>query len=97
MILTIYVLSYTTNNFAVKEWALMRYKAATGNKPERLVSGSDDFTMFIWEPSESKKPIARLTGHQKLVNHVSFSPNGNLFASASFDNSVRLWDGLTGR
>ncbi|CAG8462805.1 6138_t:CDS:10 [Diversispora eburnea] len=80
-----------------KEWALTRYKAATGNKPERLVSGSDDFTMFIWEPSESKKPIARLTGHQKLVNHVSFSPNGNMFASASFDNSVKLWDGLTGR
>ncbi|RHZ47531.1 hypothetical protein Glove_578g34 [Diversispora epigaea] len=80
-----------------KEWALTRYKAATGNKPERLVSGSDDFTMFIWEPSESKKPIARLTGHQKLVNHASFSPNGNMFASASFDNSVKLWDGLTGR
>ncbi|CAG8773238.1 19486_t:CDS:1, partial [Racocetra fulgida] len=55
---------------------LERYKAATGNKPERLVSGSDDFTMFLWEPSESKKAIARLTGHQKLVNYTSFSPDG---------------------
>src|ERR1051325_1902879 len=80
-----------------QEWALARYKAAVCNKPERLVSGSDDFTMFFWEPSTSKKSIARLTGHQKLVNHVSFSPDGHLFASASFDNTVKLWDGFTGK
>ncbi|CAI2169776.1 17931_t:CDS:10 [Funneliformis geosporum] len=80
-----------------QEWALARYKAVVGNKPERLVSGSDDFTMFFWEPSTSKKSIARLTGHQKLVNHVCFSPDGHLFASASFDNSVKLWDGFTGK
>jgi ribosome assembly protein 4 len=53
--------------------------------------------MFFWEPSTSKKSIARLTGHQKLVNHVNFSPDGHLFASASFDNSVKLWDGITGK
>lgn len=27
-----------------------------------MVSGSDDFTLFLWNPSESKKHIARLTG-----------------------------------
>ncbi|CAG8491779.1 7743_t:CDS:2 [Ambispora leptoticha] len=80
-----------------KEWALARYNSAIKNKPERLVSGSDDFTLFLWEPSISKKPIARLTGHQKLVNHVCFSPDGRLIASASFDNSVKLWDGSTGK
>ncbi|KAI8867196.1 putative Angio-associated migratory cell protein [Ramicandelaber brevisporus] len=77
--------------------ALQRYEKVTLGKPERLISGSDDFTMYLWEPSESKKPITRLNGHQKLVNHVSFSPDGNLIASASFDNSVKLWDGYTGK
>ncbi|CAM0142958.1 ribosome assembly [Umbelopsis sp. WA50703] len=80
-----------------KAAALERYNAAKGNQPERLVSGSDDFTMFFWEPEANKKPLARLTGHQKLVNHVSFSPDGRLIASASFDNSVKLWDGRTGK
>uniref|UniRef100_A0A158PCF3 WD_REPEATS_REGION domain-containing protein n=1 Tax=Angiostrongylus cantonensis TaxID=6313 RepID=A0A158PCF3_ANGCA len=64
---------------------------------ERLVSGSDDFTMFLWNPSESKSAIARLTGHQQLVNQVMFSPDTRYIASASFDKSVKLWCGRTGK
>ena len=50
-------------------------KAATvqGEVVERLVSASDDFTMYLWELSKGTKPIARLMGHQKQVNHVTFS------------------------
>ena len=33
-----------------------------GGRRERLVSGSDDFTLFLWDPEESKKPLARMTG-----------------------------------
>ncbi len=50
--------------------ALERYETACGGAPERLVSGSDDFTMFLWEPSVSKKPLQRLTGHMQLINQV---------------------------
>ncbi|DBB18332.1 TPA: hypothetical protein ACH3X3_003281 [Trebouxia sp. C0006] len=53
-----------------KQAALQRYEAACGGAPERLVSGSDDFTMFLWEPSISKKPLQRLTGHMQLINQV---------------------------
>jgi ribosome assembly protein 4 len=37
---------------------------------ERLLSGSDDFTMFLWDPANTKKPITRMTGHQQLINQV---------------------------
>lgn len=61
-----------------------------------MVSGSDDFTLFLWNPVEDKKPLARLTGHQQPVNHLAFSPDGRRFASASFDKKVKVWDGRTG-
>lgn len=85
------------NREEAQAWALEQYQKFKGNKPERLVSGSDDFTMFLWEPNTSKKPIARMTGHQQLVNHVSFSPDARYIASASFDKSVKIWDGVNGK
>lgn len=63
---------------------------------ERVVTASDDFTMYLWQPLKNSKPVCRMTGHQKLVNHVQFSPDGRNIVSASFDNSIKLWDGRTG-
>lgn len=80
-----------------KALAQKRYDELKGARGERLVSGSDDFTMFLWEPEDGKKPLARMTGHQQLINQVQFSPNGLYICSASFDKSVKLWDGLTGK
>uniref|UniRef100_A0A3Q3N111 Notchless protein homolog 1 n=1 Tax=Mastacembelus armatus TaxID=205130 RepID=A0A3Q3N111_9TELE len=70
---------------------------STASAPERLVSGSDDFTLFLWNPAEDKKPLARMTGHSALVNEVLFSPDTRLLASASFDKSIKIWDGRTGK
>lgn len=93
--------SYDHNSKSLEEKqqeAVSKYKMMCDEDGgERLVSGSDDFTLFLWKPETDKKPIARMTGHQQLINHVQFSPDGRLIASASFDKSVKIWDGRTGK
>jgi len=64
---------------------------------EMLVSGSEDFTLLLWNPVITKHPILRMTGHQQPVNWVSYSPDTRIIASASFDKSVKLWHGHTGK
>lgn len=90
--------------------ALARWKAAAthdGTLVERLASASDDFTLFLWHPNlhghlssgtgvQPILPVQRLLGHQKAINHVSFSPDGRLLASASFDSSIRIWAAAAG-
>ncbi|CAD6504585.1 BgTH12-00093 [Blumeria graminis f. sp. triticale] len=74
-------------------------KAVTvqGQLIERLVSASDDFTMYLWEPLTGNKPVARMVGHQKQVNHVTFSPDGLFIASSGFDNHTKVWNGRDGK
>ncbi|KAG6856491.1 hypothetical protein H0H87_003959 [Tephrocybe sp. NHM501043] len=75
-----------------QELAKARYDKLLATTPELLISGSDDHTLFLWSPfgsNASQKPVARLTGHQRQVSHVAFSPDGRWAASAGWDGSVR--------
>ncbi|KAI9651967.1 MAG: hypothetical protein M1831_007470 [Alyxoria varia] len=80
-----------------KSAALDRFQKASrhhGQSSERLISASDDHTVFLWdvsEPTSLKKPITRLHGHLKPINHATFSADGRIIASSSFDNTVKLW------
>ncbi|ORY11224.1 F-box/WD repeat-containing protein pof1 [Clohesyomyces aquaticus] len=74
-------------------------KAATigGEIVERLATASEDCTIFLWTPLTSNKPVTRMTGHQKQINQVSFSPDGTLLASAAWDNHVKVWSARDGK
>ena len=52
-------------------------------------SGIDDY-LSLWNIANPKRNLT-LDGHTKKISCVAFSPNAHIIASASYDNSVRLW------
>lgn len=56
-----------------------------------VVSGSEDCNVYIWH-REHGTLLETLTGHTRSVNSVAWSPNYPFrIASASDDQSVRIW------
>ncbi len=56
----------------------------------RLVSGSDDKTIKVWDAATGQETLT-LTGHTHYVSSVSFSPDGTRLVSGSWDDTVKVW------
>jgi WD40 repeat protein len=65
-----------------------------------------DFSANLTKPAPEKpkppttpqiEPTFDLVGHKDTVNSVVFSPDSRFLASASSDNTVRLWEVTTGK
>ena len=63
----------------------------------RLVSGSDDYTLRLWDAATGKPIGLPLQGHTNWVISVAFSPDGRRIVSVSSDNTLRLWDAASGQ
>ena len=46
---------------------------------------------------ETGKELATLRGHEEPVRSVAFSPDGRRLATASADDTAKIWDDETGR
>ncbi|KIN97760.1 hypothetical protein M404DRAFT_159515, partial [Pisolithus tinctorius Marx 270] len=62
----------------------------------KIVSGSDDDTVRVWDAERGVQIGSPLEGHTKSVTSVAFSPDGKRIVSGSGDKSVRVWDAERG-
>ena len=62
---------------------------------QRLVSGSDDNTVKIWDTA-SGGCLQTLQGHSDCVLSVAFLPDGQRLVSGSHDKTVKIWDTASG-
>ena len=60
-----------------------------------LVVGTGEGKILVWNTSE-KRIVNTILAHKKAVSSLSFSADGSLLASASRDETVKLWHFPTG-
>ncbi|KAJ2929848.1 hypothetical protein H1R20_g7248, partial [Candolleomyces eurysporus] len=63
---------------------------------KRIVSGSWDETIRIWNMETGAQAGEPLRGHEGDINSVAISPDGKLIVSGSDDKTIRAWDAETG-
>jgi WD40 repeat protein len=63
----------------------------------RIVTGSADNTLRVWDVNTGQPVGPPLTGHTDTVWKVAFSPDGRRIASGGADKTVRVWDAATGQ
>jgi WD40 repeat protein len=71
--------------------------AAFSPDGKSIVSGSEDYTLRVWNIENIESGSLLLEGHEAEVCSVAFSPNGNYVASRSMDDTIQLWDIKTGK
>ena len=63
---------------------------------QRIVSGSSDGTIRVWNAKTGETEAGPFTGHTSWVSSVAFSPDGHHIVSGSDDRTIRVWSAKTG-
>lgn len=58
--------------------------ASTPEREDKL------YAVYLWK-SQTGQQIGKLSGHQKPITSVQFSPDGTYILTASVDGTIRLW------
>jgi WD40 repeat protein/tRNA A-37 threonylcarbamoyl transferase component Bud32 len=64
---------------------------------KRLVSGSEDQTIRVWDATTGQQLLHCKGGHSDESPSVAFSPDGKWLASANQDKTVWIWNAMTGQ
>ncbi|KRZ69184.1 WD repeat-containing protein 61, partial [Trichinella papuae] len=57
-----------------------------------LFTGSEDKNVKVWEIGSFPDVVSSFYGHLSFVTDIAVSPNPDVFASASSDHTVKIWE-----
>ncbi len=60
-----------------------------------LISGGRDAHLKIWSINNSFELISARPAHWYTINDVALHPKGHIFATASRDKTIKIWDAIT--
>jgi WD40 repeat protein len=69
---------------------------ALSSDGQRIVSGSYDGTIHVWNVTTGELVAGPFTRHTDSVTSVGFSPDGQWIVSGSYDNTICVWNATTG-
>src|SRR5262249_6385667 len=63
---------------------------------QHLGAGKWDYPVVLWDVGIGKE-LRRLSGHERDVHSLAFTPDGRTVVSEGEDNSIRFWELATGK
>ena len=62
---------------------------------QQLISGGRDAQLKVWTLEKNCQNSLTQPAHWFTINDLAFHPNGHLFATASRDKTIKIWDAKT--
>ncbi|KAJ0173551.1 hypothetical protein K1T71_010700 [Dendrolimus kikuchii] len=80
----------------------MKSCSFAGERDEFVLSGSDDFNLYMWKIPDGgggfdmvvEPPHIVLYGHRSIVNQVRYNPHYCLIASSGVEKIIKIWSAM---
>ncbi|MGK7893531.1 MAG: caspase family protein [Xenococcus sp. (in: cyanobacteria)] len=100
-----YLLASASNDKTVRLWRIYQKASLEDQGISTIATSTVDATKFatgdsqgkikIWQfnpNNNSKELITTISAHDMAINHLQYSWDGKVLASASVDNTIKIWD-----